>query len=73
VAFDIVSACTTAGAKTCGQLFQANCFPDPANCGIGDSTILGVAEYQQLIPSIALVLGLAFVIRTVIQLMGVRQ
>ena len=70
MAYDIVSGCTTSTAKGCGQQFQANCFPDPANCGIGDSTILGIAEYQQLIPSIALVLGLAFIIRTVIQLMA---
>ncbi len=73
MAFDIWAHCTSSSNNSCGLAFKEQCYPDPANCGIGDATLLGVAEYQQLIPSIALVLGLAFVIRTVIQLMGVRQ
>ena len=71
MAFDVVTACTSATDSACGAAFKTQCFPDPTNCGIGDSTLLTIAEFDQLIPAIVMVMGTAWIFKFVVRQLGV--
>ena len=71
MAYDIWEFCTSASNNACGLAMKEQCYPDPSNCGIGDSSLLTMSQYNDLIPGIVLVLGTAWIFRSVIRLTGV--
>jgi hypothetical protein len=71
MAFDIWTFCGSASDSACGTAFKTQCFPDSTNCGIGDSSLLTIAQYNDLIPAIVMVLGTAWIFRSLIRLTGV--